>query len=185
MKENLQKFAIYILIGLFGLGFVVLRAGLQNDNSLFSIIGIILMAFVGIVILIYFVSSGSKEKKAERKWKQELEEFKRNAKKILVNLENVEVKSNSWTDNVVVSESKYGGLDEMAGYGNSNVVQVDRNLNAVNISIPIDGETIEYLVNIEKDPTTLAMQLAVQKETYLYINRQNKREMYLDLEFLE
>ncbi|UKN03484.1 hypothetical protein K6119_08150 [Paracrocinitomix mangrovi] len=185
MKENLQKFAIYILIGLFGLGLVMLRAGLKNDNGLFSMIGIILMAIVGIIVLIYLASSSSNDRKAQKKWKQELEEFKRNAKKILVDLENVEVKSNSWTDNVVVSVSKYDVLDEIAGYRNSNVIQVDRNLNTVKISIPVEGETIEYLVNIEKDPTTLAMQLAVQKETYLYVSRQNKQEMYLDLEFLK
>jgi len=185
MKEILNNFTTYILFGLFGLGLIMFRAGIKSDNGLFFFIGIILVAFVGIVVLIYLLSLKSKQKKVEREWKQELEEFKQNSKKIVVNLENVEVKSNSWTDNVVVSESKYGGLDQMAGYGNSNVTKVKRNLNAIEISIPLEGETIDYLVFVEKDPTTLAMQLAVQKETYLYINRQNKREVYLDLEFLE
>ena len=184
MKEKIANFLIYILIGIFLLGFVLLRAGLKNDNSVFSIIGIALMAVVGIIALIHYARSKSKIKSYERELKLELEEFKRNAEKILVDLENVSIKSNVWTEEVVVGESGYRGIDERLGYKNSNVVKVNRNLNTFKLSVPLDGNTIDYVVTVEKDPTTLSMLFAIKKQTYLYRNRRNKDEIYLDLEFL-
>jgi hypothetical protein len=69
----------------------------------------------------------------------------------------------------------------MAGNHDVNYIKVDRNLNAIKIEIPIDGEKIDYHIGVEMDPTTLTLHFAIKKETYLYIADE---ELYLDLEFL-
>lgn len=181
MIAKIKKFAIYIAMGLFALGYVILRAGLKNDNAVFLFIGIISMLIVAILIGIYFLASGFKQRKQEREYQKQLQLFKLSARKIVVSLEDVEIKSNNWTDKILKDDFNYGLLDAMAGYDESNFMQVDRNLNAVAITLTIDGSTIDYFVNIEMEPKALAMHFAIKKETYLYISAE---ERYLDLEFL-
>ena len=113
-----------------------------------------------------------------------LEEFKRNSRRIKVNLENLDILSNSWNEDIVISNDQYGGLDEIAGYKNHNIVNVNRNLNTIFLDIPVNGEIYKYRIDIECDLITLQMKFAIQKETILYIDSKSK-ETYLDLEFLE
>ena len=180
MKERLLDFGLYVIVGLFVLGSISTFCG-----GWLTIIGLSLLGVLGISICIYFKVGASKDRNFERQQKEDLENFKRSAKKILVNLENVEIKSNSWTESVLARQSGYGGLDEMAGYENGDIVKIKRNPNTIKISIPFEGNTIDYSVDIEKDPTTLKMKLLLKKETYLYVSREDKEEMYLDLEFLD
>ena len=182
MKVKLQSFVVSVLLVIFGLGFFVLQAGLEHGNSLFTIMGLIMFVGVASIAGIYFISMRSKRRKAENENRHELEVFKQKAKVISVNLEEVEIITNQWTDTIIVNRSKYDGYNEMAGFHDANIRKIDRNLNSVKITLPINGEKVEYLVNIEMDPTTLSMHFAIKKETQLYIHGD---EMYLDLEFLE
>ena len=182
MKEKLRNFTIYLLLGIFALGFIMMRAGGKHGNDIFTVIGIIVMVIIAVMFGVYYLSSRSKQRNIEAENRLNLADFKQKARAIKVNLEDVEIKTNNWTDTVVINNSQYGGLDELAGYADSNIMRVDRNLNSVKITIPVDGEEINYFVNIEMEPTTLAMHFAIRKETLLYIHGD---ELYLDLEFLK
>lgn len=182
MKVKLQSFAVSVLLVVFGLGFFVLQAGLKHGNSIVTIIGLVMFVGVGVFGGTYFISMRSKRRKTEKENRRELEVFKQKAKIINVNLEEVEIITNKWTDTIVVNNTQYGGLNELAGFHDANIRKIDRNLNSVRITIPINREKMEYLLNIEMDPTTLSMHFAIKKETQLYIHGD---ELYLDLEFLE
>ncbi len=183
MKDKLSNIGIYLKIGFIGLGYIVLRAGLSSGNNLFSIAGIIIMAVVGILLLGNFIYKKKVTEKDNAKLNTLLEEFKRSSRQIKVNLENLNIISNSWSEDIIISENKYGGLDELAGYKNHNIINVDRNLNTILLEIPIKDKIHKYHIDIESDLITLQIKFAIQKETILYIDSKSK-ETYLDLEFL-
>jgi len=184
MKEKLSNIGVYLKVGFIGLGYLVLRAGINSGNNLFSIAGIIIIAVVGIVLLGNFFYKKKVTEIANIKQNTLLEEFKRSSRQIKVNLESLNIISNSWREDVIVNVYKYGGLDELAGYKNHNIISVDRNLNTILLEIPVKNKIYKYQISIESDLTTLQMKFAIQKETTLFINSETK-ETYLDLEFLD
>jgi len=184
MKEQLSNFRTYLKVGFLFLGYIVLRAGLRSGNDLFTISGVLILVVVGIILLINLLYKSKVTEKETLQTNVIIEEFKRSSRKVKVDLQNLKIISNSWNEDIVISEDKYGGLDELAGYKNHNIINVKRNLNTVLLEIPIKNDILQYQVNIESDLTTLQMKFAIQKETTLYVDSKSE-ESYLDLEFLD
>ncbi len=181
MKEKLQKLAKYLFWGGFGLGFIVLRAGLKSGNTLFISLGIAVMTCLLVIKGIQLVVGRSKQETLNDQRQRDLEIFKNKAQRVSVNLKEIEIKANHWTDVKVIDDSAFGGINELTGYHESNIIKVDRNLNSIRITFPLENKRIDYIANIEMDLTTLRMRFAIKKETTLYINGD---DMYLDLDFL-
>lgn len=169
--------AIVILI----LSFIFVDGGLRSGNLQFVIAGgsVILVALV-----IYFILS-IRDKRAAKKnqeeYEAELNQFKQDADQIEVDLDKVKIKSNSWTEEVVIRESKYSGVDSFFGDYHHNIKTVKNETNLVEFSIPIDGRTVRYKTRIDMNTKSLQIHLAIKKKTVLY---EKDGENYLDLEFL-
>jgi hypothetical protein len=141
------------------------------------------MAVVGVILLGNFFYKERVIEKETTKLNDLIEEFKMSSRQIKVNLENLNIISNSWNEDIIVNEDMYDALNGLAGYTSHNVINVDRNLNTILLEIPVKDEIYKYHIDVESDLTTLQMKFAIQKETILYIDTKSK-ETYLDLEFL-
>lgn len=167
-REKLNGIFGYILTGIFFIGFIILYVGLDG-NLLFVGIGtLILFPFI-----IWFLVLNLKEKKFNREKKIEIQKLKKYGEKIIVNLENIKINSNSWRQEVRKT-SKYG----------DKISHIDINYNLIEMKIPYKNEFINYSLHIDMDTTKLKMHFAIKKETILYVDLKDKNKNYLDLEFL-
>ena len=144
MKDKLTNIGVYLKIGFIGLGYIVLRAGLSSGNNLFSIAGIVIMAVVGVILLGNFFYKERVIEKETTKLNDLIEEFKMSSRQIKVNLENLNIISNSWNEDIIVNEDMYDALNGLAGYTSHNVINVDRNLNTILLEIPVKDEIYKY-----------------------------------------
>lgn len=168
LREKLNRIFGYLLAGIFFLGFIILYVGL-NGNLIFVGIGtIILLPFI-----IWFLISYIKEKKIDSEKKDEIQKLKKYGEKVIVNLENIKIVSNSWTQEVRKT-SKY----------EDTVSHVDINYNFIEIKIPYKNEFINYSLHINMETTKLKIHFAIKRETILYVDLKDKNKNYLDLEFL-
>lgn len=174
----MQNFYTYLKIIIFGFGLFIFHAGWKNNYSPLTLIGFGMMLLITIVIGIGLFLKKSELKKLKSDSELELINFKKKAESIMVSLENLEIFNNSWTETRIIDNSNY----ELDKYAESNIQKINYNLNSIKITIPLNGENIEYFINIEMDLTTLLLHFANKKETLLY---KYGNEYYLDLEFLD
>jgi hypothetical protein len=170
-----------IIIAFFFLGLITIYAGLGRHGSpIFIWIGIsILTPYIFYIIFPYFLSKNNQINN-----NTEIERFKASAEKVIVSLENYQVKTNNWTDEIAISNSKYSGLDQLTGNSERNIKFEHRIVSVLNLKIMYLGKTEEYQIKLEKDPVTIKMLLEIRKETSLYIDKLDPEKKYLDLEFL-
>lgn len=151
----------------------------------FYIENYILAGISGSILILSIIQFDRDIKKSRKKDEVNLEMFKNNADKILVSLEDYTIKSNSWTDEIVVNNSKYiGAWNQISGNPDKNIQKIARNPNCVYLKLKYNGNIENYNFYIEKDRQTLEILLGLKKETYLYIDKKYPEKKYLDLEFL-
>lgn len=126
-----------------------------------------------------------KLKRLEVKYEKALADLKLGGEKVKVDLDSVKIKSNKWNETIITDNTQYAGLNELVGRADRNMKTVVKNLNQITIKIPYNGKTIRYKANVQMDLDNLKIHFAIQKETTLYIDPLNNRNMYLDLEFLQ
>ena len=129
-------------------------------------------------IIIYF---SLRNKSTE---KTELEKFKLIADKVKIDLTFSEIKTNDWTDEIMINQNKYGGLNQLTGNADKNIKKVDRVLNYLTVRGKYRGKTIDYGMSLEMDTDNLKIHLSQQKQTTLYIDPKNSDKKYLDMEFI-
>ncbi len=142
-----------------------------------ELIIILLLIIVGIII--YFKLKPNSTEKSK------LEKFKLIADKIKIDLTQSEIKTNNWTDETIIDQSKYAGLNQLTGKSEKNIKMIDRVVNYLIVKGKYRGKTIDYGKRIEMDTDNLKIHLSLQKETILYIDPKNSDKKYLDLEFLD
>ncbi|MCF8296279.1 MAG: hypothetical protein K9J13_01935 [Saprospiraceae bacterium] len=150
-------------------------------------INLIVFGSLGLIIILFVIIRTIKKKKEielNLKKEEQLNLFKNKADKIKVDLSNAVLKSNSWSEDIVVNNSNSGALNQLAGQGYRNINTIQHNENVIKISVPYKDTTIEIKHNINIESQTLKMKLALKEETILYVNPNNTHEYYLDLEFL-
>ncbi|TDE46525.1 hypothetical protein E0I26_00115 [Flavobacterium rhamnosiphilum] len=168
VREKLNGIFGCLFAGIFFLGFIILYVGIDG-NLLFVAIGtVILLPF-----LVWFFLLNLKEKKFDTEKKAEIQKLKKYGEKIIVNLENIKINSNSWRQEVRKT-SKY----------EDEVSHVDINYNLIEMKVPYRSEFINYNFHIDMDTTKLKMHFAIKRETILYVDLKDKNKNYLDLEFL-
>ncbi len=166
------------------LGLIVFLVGFGTKGNSPNIYFIIIGAVILSPFVIYYFYDNYKSKRLIKSNNKQLEDFKNRANKIVVNLEDVQIKSNSWTEQKVIDNSYYAGFNQMAGYDGKNFETITRNFNYVKFKIPHEYGIIEYKAHIPMDTTKLKIYFAIKKQTYLYVDKLDEEKMYLDLDFL-
>jgi hypothetical protein len=161
--------------------FLCLPAAFFLDATGYTTLAIISLA-VPIISIATMIIISQKSKNTDQK---EFESFKANATKIKVSLKDYEIKSNSWTDEIIIARNKYNAAwNQVTGNPDRNIQKISRNVNHVTLKIKYWGKTIDYNFYVEKDTKTLTVLFEVQQETTLYVDRNDPDKKYLDLEFL-
>jgi len=172
----------YAAIILLIFSFIVLDGGLRSGNLQFIIAGGSVIVLASIIYWILYFREKRKEKRNQTKREAELNRFKQEARQIVVYLDKVKIKSHSWTEEIVVRESKYSGVDTLFGNYHHNVEKVKNELNTVEFEIPTsNGKNIKYKTRIDMNKESLQIHFAIQKSTIFYVKDDDH---YLDLEFL-
>ena len=181
IKKILSDFGSWIFAGLTFLGFIIIYAGIGgrgrhnptgDTNWYFIGVGVILiLPFVIYMIKIKLMVKKSSDRNAER-----INELIFNGDRVFVNLDDLEIKSNSYRHEIEVRNS--------GGHGTRNEY-IDVNHNVINIRVPYKNELIEYSLDIDMHATKLKMHFAIKKTTVLYVDQENPDNNYLDLRFLE
>lgn len=180
----MKNIFLYILIGLFLLGFIFIRSGLgsryHEGNIYITMIGFALITPATLYLLLLFRKHRRDNKNAIEK----LSSFKDNSIKIKVKL-GYEIITNDWTEEVELGTNRTKFWNEITGNSLNNVRLEKRHDNTIAISIYYNNKIEKAFYSSGKDPETLKMLLEINEETILYINKEDSNLKYLDLEFLD
>lgn len=124
-------------------------------------------------------------KKANKEFTNQKDRLKSEGTKVTINLNDVEIKSNLWSEEKIVNNSKTGALNQISGRAELNVATQMKHRNLISFYVPHKNQLVHISQEVEMESTTLQMKLALQKETSLYFNKKDPLDYYLDLEFLK
>jgi len=181
LKKILSDFGSWIFIGLTFLGFIIIYAGIGgrgrynptgDTNWYFIGVGVILI----LPFVIYMIKTKLILKKSSNENAERINELIHNGDKVIVNLDDLEIKNNNYEHEIEVRNS--------GGHGTRNEY-IDINHNVIRFTVPYKNESIEYRLDIDMDITKLKMHFAIKKTTVLYVDPENLNNNYLDLRFLE
>ena len=179
IKKIVSDFGSWIFAGLTFLGFIIIYSGIggrgrykatEETNLYFVAVGIILI----LPFLIYMLKTKILLNKVEDEESKRIADLIKTGDKVIVNLDNLEIQSNSYKQEIEVG----------SGYNTRNEY-IDINHNVILIDVPYNNDSIKYKLNIDMDTTKLKMHFAIKKETELYVDSTNPNNNYLDLRFLE
>jgi preprotein translocase subunit SecG len=176
--KRLTEFIGMILLG----GIVVLGVLLANGFNRYVFLAGVFLIITPIAIGIIIKKLTNSQK---RKVKY-LKDLKATGIKISVDLTRCNVKSNNWTAEVARhNNSKIVLLNEMSGHPDKNIEKIDSNVSRIEYTCSFKGQSKTFVSPIiEKDSTTLKILLEIQKESAIYIDRDDERYYYFDLEFI-
>lgn len=179
--KNLKQRSIFILtiiataIGF--IGYLMIRGAIRHLGNYVShimlVIGIILVIIFAIVLLMLYQVSKRESKKIESEQLKETLDIIRNGIKVPIDLETVQIKSNHWTDTRFIETNTY-----------DIEIKEDQIQTILQIEIELNGQKRTFHWPSDKEPKSLEMYFAIQKETNLYIDRKNPEHFYLDLSFM-
>ena len=190
LKDFITSLKTYTLFGIVYIGFLAILAGLGyrgrwkpvgEINPYFVAFGIVL-----ITPLLYWVIKTKLADKAEKAENEKrIEKLKQEGQKIEIDLNKVKINSSSWQEKIITDNTRYAGLNEVVGRGDRNFKLVNNTLNQISLKKTIKGRTITYRESIKMDTDNLKIHLALKKKTILYVDPHDRKNMYLDLEFLK
>lgn len=171
IKNILSDVGNWVIAGLTFLGTIILFAGIDGATNWYFIgVGIIfLLPFIINIIRILLRTKKATDENAER-----VNELISHGDQITVNLDNLEIRSNSYQHEIEVG----------SGYRTRNEY-IDVNHNVILIEVAYKNDTIKNRLNIDMDTTKLKMHFAIKQTTELYVDPKNPNNHYLDLRFLE
>lgn len=147
----------------------------------------LLLIFLGVILLVLLIIKLFFHRE-NKKMQKNLMKFKGNAVKIKVNLEDIKIISNSWTEErEKYTSDRDAGIviyNKLTHNDHKNVDLVQVNLNHLIYAFTYQGNAYIYEELIDYDTEKLRIWFIFKKETDLYLDI-NTEEMYLDLEFLE
>ena len=180
IKNILFKIGSYAIICIAILGLIIFYVGMDRGNQSFMIIGFLIMSpFISWGIIWYV-----KNKKIKKDNLTELENLKKTADKITVDISTAVIETNSWSHEEIVARGDVAMWNEIGGHGHKNVKTITKIESIVSWKFDYNGKPIPYSIAIGKDAQTLKIHFAIQKETTLYVDKNNPDNNYLDLEFL-
>lgn len=151
--------------------------------AVWNFAGLFLM-FAGFLLVKSGLSKGNKTER--QRFKAEIDKLKVTADKIKVDLNSCEIRSNSYSQQIPKEKDSRSVLLDAMYDPDSNIRNIEINQAVVIYETDINGQREQfYSPPINKDAITLSFLLDRQKETYIYVDRDNRSEYYFDLEFLE
>jgi hypothetical protein len=185
MKEVIKSVFSVLLI-IYGLLTFLFYRGYQGNSIPYPFFWLItgILSF-GAGFLILKLSSNSLDEKFYLKRKKELEDFKSTAEVIKVNLNNCTIKTNNYTQEVLASRNYRVQALNTVLKSEKNVEFVNFNQSVLIFETTIFGQKKLFRSEtIFKDEITLRFLLDFQKETNIYIDKQDSNDYYFDTEFL-
>lgn len=180
----MKNIFFYILTGLSLIGFIFIVGGLgrrYHEGTIYiTMIGFVLLTPTTLYLLFLFIKHRRDNKNAIEK----LISFKDNSIKIKVKV-GYKIITNDWTEEVEIGTHRTVFWNEITGNSLNNVRLEKRYANTIVISICHNSKIEKAFYSSSKDPETLKMLLEINKETILYINKEDSNLKYLDLEFLD
>lgn len=191
----IKRIIAYLLLGL---GAVILiffseyKGTFTFSSFVYVLTGLLLEVSGGILLRRDQSRKGSLDRKEQQ---QLIGELKRSGRQIKVNLSHCEVKENSYIE----EREKYGTENYFATSGIERNIQAlnaltdeTRNVQRVQVNQAVliyhheeEGQSRRFVSGVLPfERTTLLMKLVLQKETTLYIDREDPSKYYFDLEFL-
>jgi hypothetical protein len=183
MNKFIKTALDYLGIGLFSLGIIIAYVTLRADNFNLYIFGTGVLLIV-IPTIAYFIIEKTNDKKIPNA--KRVKDLKVTGIKIPVDLTKCIVRSNNWT----TEEERYdiprvAFLNEISGHSDKNVEMVESNLSRIEYSCDFNGKRTTFLSPlIGKDKITTTILIEMQKETSIYVDRDDNRYYYFDLEFI-
>lgn len=142
-------------------------------NNTLSIIKLIFLALIGIAYVIIKKSIKKDTEKINTFIYKETERFKSESVKSTINFSEIEFFSNSWKKSIVVGR----GLD-------TREELIDVHENTLLIRKVINDLVYDMKLEIEMEPTTLKMKIAMKNDIDFYYNPNDPSEYYIDFNFL-
>lgn len=142
-------------------------------NNTLSIIKLIVLIIIGIAYVIIKRSIKKDNKKINNIIFKETERFKSESVKTTINFSEIEFFSNSWKKSIVVGR----GLD-------TREELIDVHENTLLIRKKINEGVYDMKIEIEMEPTTLKMKIAMKNEIDFYYNPNDPSEYHIDFSFL-
>jgi hypothetical protein len=183
--ETLKSIIGFILGGLFFLGVIIIYASFKGQFHWFIFVTGIALIVVPASIFYIYNWYDSRPKKGEER-PRHLSELKITGREINVDLTKCQIKSNSWTvEKERYSNYKVQALNALVDE-EKNIERMDVNLARVEYTTTVDGKRRTFRSTpISKDKQTLHFLLEMKQQTSIYIDRDEPRYYYFDLEFLE
>lgn len=183
MSKMLRRIIEYIGIGLVLLGGIIVYATLRANgfNGYILATGVLLIV---VPAAIYFIIEKLTPRQVTHV--RHLRDLKLTGMKIPVDLAACEVKSNNWTMEVARYDSpRVAFLNEISGHSEKNIEKIEANLSRVAYTCDFNGKPRTFLSPaIAKDKTTLRILLEMQKETAIYVDMDDDRYYFFDLDFI-
>ncbi|WP_010516978.1 hypothetical protein [Croceivirga radicis] len=189
-KDIINSVKTYFFLGVIYIGFLALLAGLGYRgrwrpmgelNPYFVAFGIILI----LPLLYWLIKIKLRDRAVKAENEKRIKNLKQDGLKIEIDLNKVKINSSSWQEKIITDNSQYAGLNEVVGRGDRNFKLVNRTLNQISFKKTFMGRTITYRESIKMDTDNLKIHLVLKKKTILYIDPDDRTNMYLDLEFLK
>jgi hypothetical protein len=145
--------------------------------------------FLGIVAIIAIIFSIIDYRKSSVEYKKK-ENFRDTAIKVLVQLNEVKITTQGFTETTKEIKSNHWNRSEilynsMTGNDHKNFITTKHCYNTLSYNFKHDGKNYKQTFIIEMDVYNLKIWFEVQKETYLYIGTgEFANNLYLDLEFM-
>jgi len=153
--------------------------GFKSDNIFILVFGMFLL----LPPLIYYIFSKIFYERSQNRYQEMLESFKKEATKITAEIDSYQINSNNRSLQNAVNRKHNFFNSITKSFFTERIKNKTKTFVAIKISYSnITEESGGYFT---KDPETLKMILGMHKETYIYIDKKNPENKYLDLEFLE
>ncbi|WP_396147717.1 hypothetical protein [Flavobacterium sp.] len=140
-----------------------------------ELFGVKLVIFI-IILIVYFILkylNNKEQNKINTIVRQEINQFKSESTKSTINFSEIEFFSNSWKKSIVVGS----GL-------NTREELIDVHENTLLIRKVINDIVYDMKVEIEMEPTTLKMKIAMKNDIDFYYNPNDPSEYHIDFNFL-
>lgn len=186
VKNTLANILTWIVIGFLVLGLIIMYAVSKADVFNFYIFsfGLVLSVVSGLILWIQ-IKWGTKVEKPLIN--TEINRLKTNGHKIVVDLLECEIKSNNWaSEGPRYENDKIQMLNAVGGDPELNVKYVDNMVSKILYKTEFMGKEYDFISrSYSKDVHTLRMLLDIQKNTNIYLDKNNSNIYYFDLEFLD
>lgn len=176
---KLKNISFYAFIALFVFALVILYIGFKSNITILQYIAFGIISLYIVYFIIEFLRLGNYGKTSEAN----LEAFKDEKQKLIINLADVTIKSNRKFE-TVVEDNSFESLLKKTSDLSGESIKMQKVTNHYTLIIPYKKQKLEYDLKTDCDIDKLRMHFAIQKETILYVDPKNPKTNYLDLGFL-